>query len=137
MSVQFEDYSMKVMEALDDAGVKFLTEAAVELEAQTKQNTRVDTGDTKVSWSYLVDEESNEAYVGSNHENAIWEEFGTGEFALHGDGRKGGWVYVDDEGEGHFTHGKKPNRALQTAFNMLKNPLIKRAQEIFKERLGK
>lgn len=137
MSVQFEDFRIKAMEALDDAGVKFLTEAAVELEAQTKQNTRVDTGDTKVSWSHLVDEEAKESYVGSNHENAIWEEFGTGEFALHGDGRKGGWVYVDDEDEGHFTYGKKPNRALQTAYNVLKNPLIKRAQEIFKERLDR
>ena len=136
MSVQFEDYSVQVMEALDDASIKFLYEAAGEIESQTKQNSRVDTGQTKNSWAHVVDESKLEATVGNPLENAIWEEFGTGEFALHGDGRKGGWVYVDDEEKGHFTYGKKPNRAFQTAFNVLKNPLIKRAQEIFKERLG-
>jgi hypothetical protein len=137
MSVQFEDYSAKVMEALDDAALKFLYEAAGEIEAQTKQNTRVDTGQTKNAWAHVVDEGKKEATVGNPLENSIWEEFGTGEFALEGNGRKGGWVYVDDEGKGHFTYGKKPNRAFQTAYNVLKNPLIQRAQEIFKERLDK
>ena len=138
MSVKFEDYRVQVMEALDDAGIKFLHEAAGEIESQTKQNSRGGkTGETKNAWAHVVDEGKKEATVGNPLENAIWEEFGTGEFALHGDGRKGGWVYKDDDDEWHHTYGKKPNRAFQTAFNVLKNPLIRRAQEIFKERLGK
>jgi len=137
MSVQFEDFRIQVKDALDDAAIKFLYEAAEEIEAQTKQNSRVDTGQTKNAWAHVVDEGKREATVGNPLENAIYEEFGTGEFALHGDGRKGGWFYKDDDDEWHHTYGKKPNRAFQTAFNVLKNPLIKRAQEIFKERLGK
>ena len=137
MQVRFEDFSVECQKAMEGAAIAWLYEAAEELEAQTKKNTREDTGQTKNSWSHVVDEKEHEAVVGNPLDNAIWEEFGTGEFALHGDGRKGGWFYVDDEGKGHFTYGKKPNRAFQTAYNVLKNPLIRRAQEIFKERLGK
>ena len=65
------------------------------------------------------------ATVGSPLENAIWEEFGTGEYALKGDGRKGGWFYEDEEGVGHFTHGKKPSRALHNAVTTKKAKLVK------------
>ena len=58
----------------------------------------------------------NTAYIGSNYENAIWEEFGTGEYALEGNGRRGGWHYEDDNGDWHFTYGKTPNRALWNAY---------------------
>lgn len=67
-----------------------------------------------------MDEGNLEVKIGSPLENAIWEEFGTGEYALNGDGRKGGWFYVDEFGVGHFTHGKKPTRALWNAFNSMK-----------------
>ena len=66
--------------------------------------------------------------VGSPLENAIWEEFGTGEYALYGNGRKGGWYYVDELGDGHYTHGKTTNRALHNALQTLK-PQIKAAME--------
>lgn len=139
MSVKFEDFSIQVKDALEGAAIAYLYEAAGEVESQTKQNSRVGkTGQTKNAWSYVVDEGKREATVGNPLENAIWEEFGTGEFALKGDGRKGGWYYQDEsDGTWHHTFGKTPNRAFQTAFNVLKNPLIKRAQEIFKERLGR
>ena len=81
--------------------------------------------------------ENGVATVGSPLENAVWEEFGTGEYALNGDGRKGGWFYEDDEGKGHFTRGKKPRRALHRAFETKKTPLIKLAEEIFKSEIGR
>lgn len=76
------------------------------------------TGRTKESWQMDTKENSQgvAAYVGSNYENAIWEEFGTGEYALHGDSRKGGWFYEDAKGEGYFTKGKPPKRPLHHAF---------------------
>lgn len=77
MAVKFEDYSMQVMAALDDAAIAYLYEAGGELEAQVKRNTRVGrTGQTKGSWKYVVDESKGECTVGSPLENAIWEEFG-------------------------------------------------------------
>lgn len=138
MSVEFKDYSIQVKNAMNDACIAYLHEAAGEIEAQTKRNqTRVDTGQTKNAWAYKVDENNLEATIGNPLENAIWEEFGTGEYALHGDGRKGGWFYVDDKGEGHFTHGKTPLKAFQRAFDSLKNPLIERAKQVLKGKLGK
>ena len=74
--------------------------------------------------------------VGSNIENAIWEEFGTGEYALHGDGRKGGWVYQAPKGEFYFTKGKTPNRPMHNAFTALKNKLIKRYADILRSKIG-
>ena len=43
MSVEFDDYSIRAKEALNDATKKWLREASGELEAQVKRNTRVDT----------------------------------------------------------------------------------------------
>ncbi len=135
MSVKFTNNSMKVKNALDNAVAAYLHEAGGELEAQVKRNSRRGTGQLANSWTYRVDESKGECVVGSPLENAIWEEFGTGEYALHGDGRKGGWVYKDDKGKWHHTYGKKPHRAFQSAFNSLKNALIRRAEEVLKGRM--
>lgn len=123
--IQFEDNRAKVEEAMAEKAIAFLYEAVAELQSQTARNSRVDTGQTKGSWDTHVDEATLEGMVGSALENAIWEEFGTGEYALNGDGRKGGWAYTDRNGETHFTHGKKPNRALWNAFQTLKPKLMK------------
>lgn len=130
MSVEFEDFSMKVMSALDDACVGYLYEACGELEAEVKRNSRVGSGQLKNSWTHRIDENKGEGVLGSPLENAIWEEFGTGEFALNGDGRKGGWIYRDDKGKFHYTEGKTPNRALHNAFTKLKPTLKKRAEQV-------
>lgn len=134
-SIELIDLSEEVKGALNRAAAKWLYEAAAAIESQTKQNTAVDTGQLKGSWDHNVDESKGEAIVGSPLENAIWEEFGTGEYALNGDGRKGGWFYEDAEGKGHFTHGKKPRRALHKAFEAKKTAIIRRAEQIIKSEM--
>lgn len=131
-NVAFEDYTVKVQGAIDDRINATLEECAGLLESQVKQNTVVDTGDTKNSFQHKVVDSEHTAYVGSDYENAIWEEFGTGEYAANGNGRKGGWVYVDEKGNGHFTHGKKPRRAFQKAYNSTKNKIKERLQNSLK-----
>ena len=130
--VEFKDFTIQVKQALDDRINAALEEAAGELESQVKRNTRVDTGRTKNSFQHKVVDSEHAAYIGSNYENAIWEEFGTGEYALEGNGRKGGWYYVDDKGDGHFTRGKKPSRAFYKAYTSLKNKIIKHIQDSLK-----
>lgn len=132
MPVEFQDFSIQVKEALDEKAVQFLEEAASEIESAARRNSRVDTGQLKGSWSHQVDEAAKEATVGSPEQNAIWEEFGTGEHAAHGDGRKGGWSYKDDSGDWHHTKGKTPNRTLQKAFDSRKAAIIRMAKQIFK-----
>lgn len=135
MSVEFEDNRVKVKDTLGDAAATFLYGACGMLEKQTKQNAKVKTGQTKGSYSYAVDEAELTGYVGSNYENAIWEEFGTGEYALNGDGRKGGWRYMDEKGNWHYTKGKRPRRPLFNAFASLKGRIVKLAEQIIKERM--
>lgn len=130
MSIEFHDNSMEVKAKLDNAITAYLYEAAGELEAQVKRNTRVDSGETKGSWTYHVDESGGKAVVGSPTQNAIWEEFGTGEYAIKGNGRKKPWIYKDAKGKWHRTSGKKPSRAFQRAFDSLKNKLIRRLASI-------
>ena len=132
MSVEFHDYSRIVIQKINECGVKFLEEASGELEAQVKRNTKVDTGKTKGSWEHIVHEHKLEAEIGSRYKNALWEEFGTGIYALNGNGRKTKWVYKTPDGKYHTTVGKKPRRALYNAYNTKKNQIINEAKRRFK-----
>lgn len=123
-----------VKEALNDQCQAFLIQAGQILKSQVRDLTRIKSGRTKNSWDYLLIVKGGDqsVQVGSPLENAIWEEFGTGEYALEGNGRKGGWSYVDEKGNGHFTHGKKPSRALYYACKNAK-PVIK---QLFEDTVG-
>lgn len=130
--IKFEDFTIEVINVMEDSINAVLEECAAEMESQVKRNTRVATSQTKNNWRHHVDTDKHEATIGNPLENSIWEEFGTGEYALEGNGRKGGWFYEDEEGNGHFTHGKKPSRAFHHAYTSLKNPIINRIQEALK-----
>lgn len=159
MAVEFTDNSMQVKSALEEACIAFLYEAAGKLQGQTIRNSRpVKHGqqDVKNSWGYVVDEDELEALVGSALEAAYWEELGTGEHAINGDGRKGWWVYVEGNDTprsnqpqyteqeakqvaaflrskglpAHATDGTEANRPLFRAFTSSKTALIRRAEEV-------
>ena len=132
--IKFIDHTIEVQNLIEELALSSLEEVAGELESAVKRNTAVDTGATKNSWKHRVSgtDDGYSAQVGSGYENAIWEEFGTGEYALNGDGRKGGWFYVDAKGNGHFTHGKHPRRPFWKAYSSLKSKIIKHLQDKFK-----
>lgn len=147
--VEFHDYSIEVKKAMNSRIEAALAECAGELVSQVKRNSRVDTGKTKNSFRYGISRNfadgSFTAHIGSSDENAIWEEFGTGEYALNGDGRKGGWWYKNPKAkytktgklrkgsrEFIFTYGKKPSRAFWNAFIKKKDKIIKRIQNSLK-----
>lgn len=137
MAVQFTDNSARVMEEMNDAIAAYLLEAGATMQRQAANNTRIGTGETAGAWDYAVDESKGEVTIGNPLENAIWEEFGTGEYALHGNGRRGGWIYKDEKtGEYHHTYGKPPNRALHNAFITKKSALISQAEEVLKARMN-
>ena len=130
--IEFKDNTIQVKDAIKNNVVAVLYECVGELESQTKRNSRVKTGKTKSSFRHVVDEDKLKATMGSSDENSIWEELGTGEYALNGNGRKGGWFYEDEEGNGHFTHGKKPSRAMWKAYTALKSKIINHIQNSLK-----
>lgn len=152
-NVVFTDNSIKVKDAIKESLLGWLYEACGEVESQTKRNSKVGTGKTKGSYQYVVDDATMEGFIGSDYDNAIWEEFGTGEYALNEDGRKGGWyvlldaggmteaqaiiygyhIYHGKDGKKYiFTKGKKPKRPMYKAYTALKAKL----QQSCEERLG-
>ena len=133
MSVEFKDFTTIVLQKIQENGEAFLEEVGGEVEAQTKRNTKVDTGKTKSSWEHIVNADKMEVQIGSRYKNALWEELGTGIYALNGDGRKNKWVYRTPDGKFHATVGKKPRRALYNAYNSKKNAIIDEARRRFGE----
>ena len=158
---EFVDNRIKVIKAMNSRMEATLEEVIGELESQVKRNSR--TGQpgspTKNSWQHRVTSngEEFEAVVGSPLENAIWEEFGTGEYAITENGgrggRKGAWyvpvekvvgykrptykgevvvVYGKNKQKYYKTDGKKPSRALWKAYSSMKNKMIKKIQMAFK-----
>ena len=121
--------------AIERAGNEFLHEVAGEIQGQAKRNSRVDTGQLKSSWNYVV--KGTSAFIGSNLENAIWEEFGTGIYAEDTNGAKSGkgrqtpWIYTDRKGNTVFTRGKTANHTLQRAYDMKKKGIEKYAKKTF------
>ena len=155
MAVEFQDFTIKVQGEIDDKIDGVLAEVAGEIISQTKRNSRVGSAGakTKNSFQYKVDSSSHTAFMGSPDENALWEELGTGEHALQGNGRKGAWyvpvekvtgykkptyngkviiVHGKDGQDFYKTNGKKPSRAFWKAYTSLKNATIKRIQSAFK-----
>ena len=153
MGVIFEDNSIQVTNAIEDVCIAWLYEAAGEVQATAKRTAAKDTGNTRNSYEYKVDESSQKAYVGSNLENAIWEEFGTGEHALEGKGKQTPWyipvekvtgkkkptfegkvviVHGKDGQEFYKTDGKKPKRTLFKAFEKKQSKLKKRLENLLK-----
>lgn len=147
MSVEFQDFSFAVKAAIDDATIAWLHETANEIAAQAKRTCRFDdeSGGKQLKGSYAnrVDEEKGVAQIGSPLEAAYWEEWGTGEYAAHGDGRPGWWIYIpgqQSQGGGKtyatkeeaeemaayiraahkkeavVTNGRRPNYTLEKAF---------------------
>lgn len=132
-NVTFEDYSVQVKDLIKEKALVFLEKAGGEIASVTRRNTRVRSGHTKESFQHLVDESDLKCSVGSNYQNAIWEEFGTGIYAFNGDGRKTPWRYTDADGNEHWTRGKRPQRTLFKAYQSLRGFLQRLAERTFGE----
>lgn len=133
MAVEFEEYSVKVKGEIQDAVVAALEEVGGLIASQAKRNqTRRKTGATANAWQHVVEPAALRVTIGNPLENAIWEEYGTGEYAAEGDGRIGGWSYRDEFGEWHFTRGKTPLRPFKKAFDRHK----KKIQSAVEDKLG-
>lgn len=155
----FINNTVKVKAALSDEAIAWLYEVAGEIVSQAKINSRVDTGQLKGSWRAVVDESKGEATIGSELENAIWEEYGTGTHAEGGNGRQGWWVYVKGSSgvksespktltyeqakfavarlrakglDAHMTQGKTPNHTLERAFRTVQPKAVAALEERLK-----
>lgn len=159
-NVKFYDYSVNVKSAIKEKALAFLKEIGGEIRSQASRNSRRKSSQTAGKFEYKVDKENMAVHIGSDYWNAIYEEFGTGEHAINGDGRKGYWIFVKSNGaprvpkggktytkkearrimailrskgiEAYYTNGKKANRALFKAFTTTEP----RIEQIAKKYLG-
>lgn len=129
----FIDNSQQGKDAINKATLKFLFQACILVEGQAVLLAPVGTSRLRDSIDYYVDEKELIGYVGTNVEYAVYVEFGTGEFAENGRGRKGGWVYQDPSGEWFFTWGQDPQPYLRPAFREHKNDIESLAKAIYSE----
>jgi HK97 gp10 family phage protein len=117
--VTFRDNTDAAKKALARTIEKALTKCALIVEGSAKAMAPVALGALRDTISHKVDinpDGRSVAEVGSPLEYAIYQEFGTGEFAENGRGRKGGWAYKTPDGEWHFTYGSRPQKFLRPAF---------------------
>lgn len=131
----FRDHSQDGKDAIQRATVRWLLEACILVQGQAILLAPTNTARLKGSIDYQVDEGELVGYVGSNVEYAIYVEFGTGEFAENGRGRKGGWVYKDLSGEWFFTWGQEPQPYLRPAFRQTRKEIESLAKSVFGEEI--
>ena len=158
MAVQFIDNSIKVKAEINQTTIAWLYEWANEIASQAKDNVALD-GEAGIqlrgAYSAAVNAGAGEAKVGTPLESGYWEEYGTGSYAVHGDGRKGWWVWKEGyEGNGgemlteeeakaiaasdptiHATNGRPPSHTLEKAFTVNKPKAIADLEKQLKARM--
>lgn len=125
LNANFDDY---IGDDLDDAVAAALERVGSAAEGFAADLAPVDSGRLRNSITHKVDD--NSVTVGSPLEYAAYVEFGTGKYASGG--RNTPWVYKDDKGNWHYTHGQRAQPFLKPA---LQNN-IKTYQAIIKDELG-
>lgn len=131
--MKFNINSDNIKKLLERGCDQWVDDASETLTEKIKQNTVADSGKTREGWNRILISDKQLAIIGNPFENAIWEEFGTGEYAVSGDGRKGGWTYCDSNGDFHFTYGKQPRRPVQKSYTESRGELVLMAEQILKE----
>lgn len=115
MKVEFHDNSQEVLSALESAVERALEKCGITAESIAKANITkqkaVDTGNLRNSITHKVSGDS--VYIGTNVEYAPYIELGTGKY--YDGGRPTPWVYQDEEGNWHHTHGQRARPYLKPA----------------------
>lgn len=167
--VKFQDFSFDVKAAIDEETLNWLRAWSGEIASQAKRNCSQEGWgdnwrDLRDGYASVVDDDAGKAVVGHPKEMAFWEEWGTGTYAAHGDGRKGWWIFIEGQSskgggksyatkeeaeagavflrrvkhlDAYVTNGRRPNYTLEKAFKSVKPKAISNLEDILKRRLGK
>ena len=155
--IRIETHEREVTQAIRDALLAFLEEAGGEVETQAAANSPVASSQLKGNWDHRIDAGEMKVEIGNTTQHSIYMEFGTGEYAVEGNGRKGGWHIPIGSGgvsEGTanqygwpikhgkdgkkfaFTRGARPRRMLYNAMKDMAAAIQARANESIRGRLG-
>lgn len=119
------DNSGKVKAELNAEMVKKITEACLVAQGGIKTVTpvgKIAGGELRDSIDIKVNHDGAKVIgqVGTPLIYAPYVEFGTGEYAENGSGRKGGWAYKSPDGKWYFTRGMTPRRFMRNGFRQTK-----------------
>lgn len=115
MGVTIKNNSDDIRRQIKDAIIRGLERCGMQGESYAKDLVPVNTGNLRNSITHKVDTSEPAAYIGTNNEYAVYVELGTGEYAEGGGGRPTPWVYQDDKGNWHHTHGQRAKPYLRPA----------------------
>ena len=110
--VVFVDNSGAVKEKLEAAMLRALERCGLQAEGYAKDLVPVDTGNLRNSITHDVVPAEKSVYIGTNNEYAIFVEMGTGKYV---EGGSQPWIYQDEEGNWHHTHGQRAQPYLKPA----------------------
>lgn len=166
MAVEFVDNSAKIKGVMEEVARAWLHETGNEVASKAKDTCTFSDDGGQLKGSYRADVNAGKgvATIGTPLEQGWWEEWGTGEHAAHGDGRKGWWVYIEGKSDGEggkeyktkaeaergarflrvvkrlpakVTNGREPNYTLEKAFKTQAPKMERRLQQMLDERFGK
>ena len=129
--INLEKLISKLNKLSDQQMEQALNKACILVENQAKENCPVDTGELRMSITHYV--EGDTGVVGTNKQYAPYVEYGTGLFAVEGNGRQTPWSYQDAKGEWHSTKGQKPQPFLEPALLDHEKNIITIFDEAIKE----
>lgn len=109
----FIDNSQIVLGEFRSACLRALERCGMQAEGYAKDLTPVDTGNLRINITHMVDPEEPAVYIGTDTEYAAYVELGTGKYTQGG--RPDPWVYQDDNGNWHHTHGQRAQPYLKPA----------------------
>lgn len=134
----------RVTAAIDDiANAKQIKKAmetsVLEVESEAKKLCPKDTGRLKGSIESNVTSDSDSVIgtVSTAVEYAPYVEYGTGLFAVKGDGRKDvPWWYKDAKGDWHKTNGRNPYPFMIPALNNNRNTIINNLKNAYEKEVN-
>lgn len=132
--MMFKNNSKACKAAIKQAEERWLYAVGELLVSAIRPLIPVDTSSLKTSLSYKVDLDKMSVTIGVNEEYAIYVEFGTGEYAENGQGRKGGWVFVDPRTcEKIFTKGSHPKPYMRPGYRSQKRNIEELLERFLRE----
>lgn len=111
--VEFINNSDQAIQTMQEAVVRALEKCGLTAEGYAKKLCPVDTGNLRNSIAHVVDESEDAVYIGTNNSYAAYVCLGTGKYAEGG--RPTPWVYQDEKGNWHMTHGQRAQPYLKPA----------------------
>lgn len=116
MQIEITDNSGLVREEFQAACLRALEKCGLTGEGYAKLLCPVDTGNLRNSITHQVDESEPAVYIGVPQgptSYGIYVELGTGKY--YPGGRPTPWVYQDEKGNWHLTHGQRAQPYLKPA----------------------